>query len=457
MEFLANTWYFFVVLTVVVFVHELGHYSVARWNGVKVDVFSIGFGPEIFGFTTKTGTRWKFSLLPLGGYVKMFGDADAASATGDDRPMTEEEKAVSFRHKRVGQRAAIVFAGPAANFVFAIVVQAILFMALGQSVIDPVIGSVEPNSAASEAGLLPGDRVLSINGEKVKRYTDIDRAVALSAAQPLEILYQRGEIQTTVTVTPKVVEHPSNFGGLEKFPTLGIAQDMEPIIGGVTAADSPAGLAGLAAGDRVLAINGTEIRQFPDIGRIVRAVGETPTTVIYEREGKQGSVTLTPKRVGDKLLMGIRNAPSKKAVVRHNPMSAVVESLRETGIMISSTFIGIGQMITGVRDSEELRGPFGIAQGAGEAAKIGLAAIVFYTVLLSLNLGLINLFPIPVLDGGHLVFYSIEAIRGRPVGEKAQEYSFMVGLFLVLTLMVYATRNDIVSSSFWVAITNFFS
>lgn len=378
MDFLAGLWnYFFVfliILTVVVFVHELGHYLVARWNGVKVDVFSIGFGPEIWGWNDRSGTRWRLSLLPLGGYVKMFGDADAASATGDERPMTPGEKAVSFRHKRVGQRAAIVFAGPAANFIFAIIGLATMFMVYGQLVIEPVIGQVHPGTAAEEAGLEAGDRILAVNGTAVERFQDIQLIVRLEIGRPLELVYERAGTRLTAVTRPRIIERKNMFGENEKVPVLGISADV-----------------------------------------------------------------------------------SSTRTVRHNPVSALGLALRETETMITSTFVGIGQMIAGTRDSDELGGPIRIAKGAGEAAQVGLSSVVFYTILLSLNLGLINLFPIPVLDGGHLVFYGIEAILGRPLGERAQEYGFRIGLFLVLALMVFATRNDIVSLPLWDAVKRLLS
>lgn len=370
MEFLAGLWnyvvVFLLILTVVVFVHEAGHFLIARWNGVKVDVFSIGFGPEVWGWTAKSGTRWRLSLLPLGGYVKMFGDADAASALGDDRPMTEAEKAVSFRHKRVGQRAAIVFAGPAANFIFAIIGLAAMFMVLGQQVTEPVIGQVHTGMPAESAGLKAGDRVVAINGTAVDRFQDIQRIVRLEIERPLSIDVERDGTRLNVVAAPRIIERKGMFGDMEKVPVLGISVD------------------------------GAHTR-----------------------------------------------------IVRHGPVGAVALALRETETMVTSTFVGIGQMINGSRDSDELGGPIRIAKGAGEAAQGGFASVVFYTILLSLNLGLINLFPIPVLDGGHLVFYAFEAILGRPLGEKAQEYGFRIGLFLVLALMVFATRNDIVSLPVW--------
>lgn len=374
-----GVWYYVVIflaiLTVVVFIHEMGHFLVARWNGIRVDVFSIGFGPEIWGWTDpSTGTRWRFSAVPLGGYVKFFGDADASSATSDNREMTDEEKAVAFQHKRVGQRAAVVFAGPAANFVFAILGLAAMFVVLGQPVTEPVIGAVNPGTAAEAAGLRAGDRIEAINGQAVSRFQDIQRIVRIEIERPLDLSVRRGTALLAVTAQPRVIQRKGVFGDMEKVPVLGISAD-----------------------------------------------------------------------------------PSKTTVISHGPISGLVESLRETEGMVRSTFIGIGQMINGTRDSDELGGPIRIAKGAAEAAQLGISSVVFYTILLSLNLGLINLFPIPVLDGGHLLFYTFEAIFGRPLGERAQEYGFRIGLFLVLALMVFATRNDIVSLPIWDVVKQLFS
>ncbi|MDA8231248.1 MAG: RIP metalloprotease RseP [Magnetospirillum sp.] len=378
MDLLTGFWnyvvVFLIILTVVVFVHELGHYLVARWNGVKIEVFSIGFGPEIFGRTDSSGTRWRVSALPLGGYVRMFGDADESSTAAEDRPLSEAEKAQSFRHKRLGQRAAIVAAGPLANFVFAIIGLAAMFTILGQPVTQPVVGQVQPGSAAEAAGLRAGDRITDIDGRPIDRFQDIQRIVRLDIGEKLALGIERGDRHLTVTAEPRVIERKGMFGDMEKVPVLGVVAD-----------------------------------------------------------------------------------PASTRIVRYSPGGALLESLRQTEEMVTSTFVGIGQMISGTRGSDELGGPIRIAKGAGEAAQLGLPSVIFYTILLSLNLGLINLFPIPVLDGGHILFYAIEALLGRPLGERAQEYGFRIGLFLVLALMVFATRNDIVSLPVWAMVKRLFS
>jgi regulator of sigma E protease len=364
MDLLSGIWTyvgtFLIVLTVLVFVHELGHYLVARRNGVRVEVFSIGFGPELFGFNDRAGTRWKFSAVPLGGYVKMFGDADAASTPGGGlREMTPEERAVSFHHKRVGQRAAVVAAGPAANFLFAIVALAALFAFQGQPFTPPVIGEVQPDSAAAAAGLEPGDRFIAVGGRQVERFEDVQEAVRTSAGSALEIIVLRDGRQVATTAVPEPTEVTDRFGNTHRIGLLGISR------------------------------SGMEFRRLDPLSALWAAGGET--------------VRLTVGTLG-----------------------------------------AVGQMISGARGTEELGGPLRIAQMSGEVAQSGAVALVWFLAILSINLGLINLFPIPMLDGGHLMFYAVEAVRGKPLGEKAQEYGFRIGLALVLTLMIFATWNDLV-------------
>ena len=357
---------FLFILTIVVFVHEFGHFWVARKNGVQVETFSIGFGREIFGFTDKHGTRWKFALLPLGGYVKMFGDADETSSKADDREMTEEEKAIAFPHKTVGQRAAIIAAGPFANLAFAIVVLSILFMTVGQPSTPPVIGSVMAESAAEKAGLQSGDRVLVIDGEKIDRFEDIQRKVKLSAGEALKMRLERSGTDIELLVVPQIKEFTDKSGNVQKTPLLGIG----------------------AGG------------------------GET-------------------------------------TFVKYGPGGALVQSFVHTWRVIEGTFSALGQMISGKRGTEELGGPLRIAQYSGHAAQGGPANFIYFIAILSINLGLINLFPVPMLDGGHLLFCAIEKIKGAPLGQNLQEYGFRIGVILVLALMVFSTWNDIVHLRVW--------
>lgn len=351
---------FLVVLTVLVFVHELGHYLVARRNGVRIEVFSIGFGPEIFGWYDRAGTRWKLSAVPLGGYVKMFGDADASSLpSGSLEAMSAEDRAVSFHHKRLSQRVAVVAAGPVANFVFAIVLLAALFSTVGQPFTPADVGQVQPGSAAEHGGIKPGDTITAIDGRKIERFEDVQQAVALNGGAAMHIVVRRDGGEVSLDVTPQMTERTDRFGNVHRVGLLGIGR------------------------------SGVEY-------------------------------------------------------VRRDPVTAVWRAVQETWNLSSGTLKAIWQMAVGARTTDELGGPLRIAQMSGEVAQGGVVAIVWFMAVLSVNLGLINLFPIPVLDGGHLLFYVAEAIRGRPLGQRAQEYGFRIGLALVLTLMVFATWNDLV-------------
>jgi len=362
---------FIIALSVVVFVHELGHFLVARWNNVRCESFSIGFGPELVGFTDGQGTRWKFSLIPLGGYVKMFGEAEIANpGAGDgeeeveeqpvEREMTPEEKAVSFNYKTLGQRSAIVFAGPAVNFLFAIFVFFVMFISVGRPVTEPVIGLVVENSAAADAGLMAGDRILAIDGSEIDRFEDLQRIIPLGNGAPLRLTVQREEQVLDITAVPRVLDETDAFGNPQKRAVLG-----------------------------------------------VQSSGET------------------------------------RMMVRHDPFTAIVLSVQQTYVVIEGTFIAVGQMISGERGTEDLGGPIKIAKFSDQAAKSGFANFVIFMAILSINLGIINLFPVPLLDGGHLLFYAIEAIRGRPLSDQAQEWGLRFGLVLVLSLMVFVTWNDI--------------
>lgn len=355
---------FLVVLTVVVFFHELGHYLVARWNGVVVETFSVGFGPEIWGWTDKANTRWKISAIPLGGYVKFLGDADAASTPDFQQAeaMSEAEKSGSFIHKSVGQRAAVVAAGPVANFILAIVIFALTFMLLGRAVSDPVVASVQPDSAAEQAGFLPGDVIRQINGAEIDSFTDVPRIVAPNPGRELIFVVERDGSEVEIPVTPRLQERIDRFGNRHEIGMVGIVNDSQ------------------AANFR------------------------------YERSG---------------------------------PVEAVGEAVGETWFIIARTFGYLYDIVTGRQSADQLGGPIRIAKVSGDVASIGIAALINLTAVLSVSIGLLNLFPIPMLDGGHLMFYAVEALRGRPLSENAQEIGFRIGLALVLFLMVFATWNDI--------------
>ncbi len=343
------------VISVLVFVHEFGHYFVARWCGVRIETFSIGFGRELFGWTDRVGTRWKVSVLPLGGYVKMFGEND----TNDDAPrLTPEERAVSFHHKPLWGRAAVVSAGPAANFLFAIVVLTGLFATAGEPFTPPVVTEVQSGSAAELGGIKAGDRFVSVAGQPVDRFEEIQTIVRDNPNVPLAVVVNRNGTQTSLRVTPELHEEKDNFG-------------------------------------------------------VTHHVG----------------------------LFGIKG--SAREFVRYPLGTAALRSVEEIYSLSAQTLTAVGQMIVGTRGTEDLGGPVRIAQMSCEAATFGIVSIVWFLAVLSINLGLVNLFPVPVLDGGHLLFYAVEAIRGKPLGPKAQEVGFRIGFALVVSLMIFATWNDL--------------
>jgi len=355
---------FLFVLTIVVFFHELGHFLVARWAGVKVLTFSLGFGPELAGFNDRHGTRWRLSAIPLGGYVRFFGDESEAStpATATLAAMSAEERARSFHHKKLGARAAIVAAGPIANFILAIVIFAGLFVVLGKPNATARVDKVLEGSAAAVAGFQPGDLVVAIDGNKIDSFSDMQRVVGLGAGQPLSFTVKRGDDQVTLQATPELKEIKDGFGNVHKLGVLGITRS---------------------------------------------------------------------------------NQPGDVMVERVDPATALWLGAKETWFVVDRTLSYVGGIFVGREAADQVGGPIRIAQISGQVATIGLAALIHLTAVLSVSIGLLNLFPVPLLDGGHLLFYAVEAIRGKPLSERAQEMGFRIGLGLVLMLMVFATYNDI--------------
>jgi regulator of sigma E protease len=355
---------FLFVLTIVVFFHELGHFLIARWAGVKVLTFSLGFGPELVGFNDRHGTRWKISAVPLGGYVKFFGDDTEASTPSAEllANMTEEERAGSFHHKKVGARAAIVAAGPIANFLLAIVIFTALFTFFGKPSTSARVDKIEAGSAAAAAGFQVGDIVTAIDGAKIESFSDMQRIVGTQAGETLTFTVKRGDATVQLRGTPQLREVKDPFGNAHRLGVLGITRQT-------------------AAGD-----------------------------VVTERV---------------------------------DPATALWLAVKETWFVIDRTAAYIGGVFTGREAADQVGGPLRIAQISGQVATIGMAALIHLAAVLSISIGLLNLFPVPLLDGGHLLFYAVEAVRGRPLSERAQEMGFRIGLGLVLMLMVFATYNDI--------------
>jgi regulator of sigma E protease len=355
---------FLFVLTIVVFFHELGHFLMARLCGIKVLVFSVGFGPEIAGFNDRYGTRWKISAIPLGGYVKFFGDDNAASVPDQAAAasMSDADRKDSFMFQPVRSRAAVVAAGPIANFMLAIAIFAAIFMTVGKQTTSARVDTVQPASAAEAAGFKPGDLVTAINGEKIESFSDMQRIVSISAGETLSIDVDRGGAPINLKATPQLKELKDNFGNVHRLGVLGISRSMSP--------------------------------------------GDIRT----EKAG---------------------------------PLRAIVMGAQETWFVVDRTLAYIGGVFVGREAADQLGGPIRIAQVSGQVATAGFTALIHLTAVLSVSIGLLNLFPIPLLDGGHLLFYAIETIRGRPLSERAQEVGFRIGLAVVVMLMIFATFNDI--------------
>jgi regulator of sigma E protease len=458
MEFLNPLWNyvlpFLAILTILVFVHEMGHYYVARRAGVKVEAFSIGFGPEIFGWYDKHGTRWRFACVPLGGYVKMFGETERTVAEdGSERPLSAGEKAVSFQHKKLRQRAAIVFAGPFVNYVFAVIVLGILFAVAGQAFSPSMIGPVVPGSPAEKAGLKTGDKIVQVAGRNVERFEEVMQAVGLRPGQRVPIVIERDGERRGLDVDVGVRMITDKRGNQTPFGDLGAGPFVSPIVGRVVA-NSAAEEAGLQPGDVFVRIKGQPVETFADVQKVVMANAEVPLQVIVRRDGAEVALTVTPKMLlsrdkdsdGNAKKIGGVIGVSPKAAFRkqHGVAEAFVQAVRETYGLTIATFTAVGQMITGTRSTRDLSGPLRIAEISGDMAQLGLYQYVWFLGVLSLSLCIINLLPVPMLDGGHLLFYGFEALRGKPLGQRAQEYGFRIGLALVITLMVFATWNDLV-------------
>lgn len=353
-----------IVLSLLVFVHEFGHYLAGRLSGIRVLAFSIGFGPELVGFTDGHGTRWKISAIPLGGYVRFFGDADAASRPDDGEleELTPEEKAQTLAGAKLWKRAVTVAAGPIANFILAIAIFAVLFGMMGKPVADPVVAEVKADSAAAEAGVKPGDVLVALDGEAVETFDDVVRYISMRPKIPVVVTVRRDGSELGLNMTPRRVETSDRFGNKMEVGQIGI--------------------------------------------------------VTNQQSGNFRIVELTP-------------------------LQAVGEGVRQTWHIVTGTVDYLSNLIAGRMNADQLGGPVRVVQASGQMATLGVVALVNLAAVLSVSLGLLNLMPIPVLDGGHLLLYALEALRGKPVGPNAQEIAFRIGLAMIVSLMVFATWNDI--------------
>ncbi|WP_319414531.1 RIP metalloprotease RseP [uncultured Cohaesibacter sp.] len=352
------------VLMIVVFFHELGHFLVARWCGVTVSEFSIGFGKELFGFYDKHGTRWKISAIPLGGFVKFLGDENAASVPDQEAmgSIGEDDREGSLHSKSLWARAAIVAAGPFANFILSIIIFAMLLFLYGKPTTPARVDGVVPESAAAVAGFEVGDILLSIDGQEIKSFSDVQSIIALSSGDVLDIVVDRNGEQISLMTTPRRTEVTDQFGNKQRIGVL-----------------------------------------------------------------------------------GVRHEARAEDVVRksYGPVDALWGGVVETYSIVDRTLGYVGRIFVGKEDADQLGGPIRVAQVSGQVATLGLVALVNLAAVLSVSIGLLNLFPIPMLDGGHLLFFALEGLRGKPLSPKSQELGFRIGLALVFSLMIFATFNDI--------------
>jgi regulator of sigma E protease len=355
---------FLFLLTLLVFVHEMGHYLVGRWSGIRIVAFSIGFGPELFGWTDRQGTRWKFCVIPLGGYVKFFGDEDAASSPDYERleRIAPDERDRTFLGAKLWKRAATVAAGPIANFLLAIAIFAVLFSIYGRAVADPVVAFVAPGSAAEEAGVQPGDRLVSIDGTPIATFDDVRRYVSVRPDLPITVRIERDGATVDLNMVPQRTESVDPLGNKIEDGKIGIGTSQE------------------AGNFRI----------------------ET-----------------------------------------YGPVEAVGQGALQSWRIVTGTFDYLSNLVVGRMNADQLGGPIRIAQLSGQMAKLGIAEVLNFAAVLSVSIGLLNLMPVPILDGGHLMFYAIEALRGKPVGPAAQELAFRIGFAMVLMLTFFAAWNDI--------------
>lgn len=360
---------FLAVLTVIVFVHEMGHYLVARWNGVAIQTFSIGFGKELFGWNDKHGTRWRVAAIPLGGFVRFVGDMDAAS-TPDSEVIANADPELAprlFANKNVWQRISVVAAGPIANVILTFLILYALLLGYGRYTIPPVVGEVIAGSVAESAGIQAGDVIVAVDGYVVRGFEDFQRLVATSPERPVSIELDRGAQHQTIVLVPEAVDVADRFGNNQRIGRIGVSRD----------------------------------------------VADTDVTLY-----------------------------------RPGPVEAVGMTVEEIRFIVQRTAAFIGDFFVGRGDVEQLGGPVKVAKVSGEVATLGIVALINLTALLSLNIGIFNLLPVPMLDGGHLLYYLVEAVRGRPLSMKVQEIGFRFGFALVLALMVFTLFNDTIFAHF---------
>ncbi|MEZ5813573.1 MAG: RIP metalloprotease RseP [Alphaproteobacteria bacterium] len=444
----GNIWFyggaFILVLSILVFVHEWGHYIVARMCGVRVETFSIGFGKELFGFNDKNGMRWKVGLIPLGGYVKMFGDVDPASAGhkdeiesegGDVRPLNEEERKEAFFAQSVLKRSAIVLAGPAINYIFAIILMTALFTFNGQPVTPPVAAAVIGGSSAEEHGFQVHDRIISVDGKAITTFEDIRREMMIALDLEKHFVVERDGEVLDIYASPKKLTQEDRFGFKHSRGLLGLISPRHAVqIETIKAIDGQ-------VYDDVAAVRAALLQRMGERFSISIENGAQKEVLIVQPLAEFNGFINEPD--ADEYDFLFLSNVEADAFVQYPLHVSALQAVEQCWVITRGTLEALGQMVTGSRSAAELGGVIRIGALAGDMAQRGLIALIMFTALLSINLGLINLFPIPMLDGGHLMFYFFEAVLGRPIPEQVQEYAFRVGFAFLIGVMVFANLNDI--------------
>ncbi|MCP9465042.1 MAG: RIP metalloprotease RseP [Nitrospira sp.] len=442
---LQKAWWFLVVLGILVAFHELGHFLAARWVGVKVLKFSLGFGPKLFGRQIGE-TEYLVSAIPLGGYVKLFGEEETEATTAEDRRR-------SFAHQKLWGKVLIVAAGPGFNFILAYLIFT-GWLATGSPLFVPTfrdlsadIEALNPTSPAATAGLEIGDRIVKVNGKDISTKTELLDAIAKSNGDPVTLEVHRNGRIKTFTVTP-VPTSTSTTEGEEALYTIGV-EEIPPLVTAVMHG-SPASAAGFKPGDRVLTIDGQVIYTWSQMTSIVKEHPNQPLQVEVLREGQRIPLTVTPAIekavVGGQTIeigkIGI-SGPGRSLMRSDNLFEALYQGVDATWGWTELTTIGLYKMVVGDISSKNIGGPLTIANISGEAASQGASSIVFLIAILSINLGVLNLLPIPILDGGHLLFFLIEGILRKPLGDRQREVAQQVGLVLLVGVMIFAFWNDL--------------
>ncbi len=427
---------FIIVLGVLIFIHELGHFAVAKWSGVGVEKFSLGFGPKLFGFT-RGETEYKVSLLPLGGFVKMVGE-------GMNEDVSDEDREKSFTHKPLSRRIAIVAAGPIMNLLLAIVLLPITYM-IGVNIPAfleraPEVGIIAPGEAGEAAGLKSGDIITEINGEHIENWEDLMMKIALSPERELRLKVNRGGMILDKTLTPEPSKSGAGIGGFLPFIT--------PKVGSLHKG-YPAEAAGMEPDDTIVKIDDRPITDWMELEDSVKSSEGKTLHFVVDRNGSRLSFDIAPKLNEDAgvYLIGITRA-SDMVFKRYGFFASIVQGVNKAGEMSSLLFTTVKGLIIGDYSLKTLGGPIMIAKVVGKAAENGFSELLTFVAFLSLQLGIINLFPIPVLDGGHLFFFGLEGITRRQLNERFIAITQQVGLVLLLLLMVVVTWNDIMRLEF---------